>query len=169
MEDQSARQVRHHIPPLTRRFYALYIDEGLRLVFFLPFLPLMLGDREKGLAALALAIVTSLAFRVCCLYFLGGSVGKLVCGLRVVDRGTGGPLEPIQAMLRVLADELSLFFAFAPRALVYFRWDRTHLSDWCAETRVVSLKEQSFIPKLRPVTGSVLVILGLFWGAVGWL
>lgn len=169
MEDQSARQVRHHIPPLPRRFYAFYIDEGLRVTFFLPFLLLALGNREKSLAGLALAVVTYLAFRMCCLYFLGGSVGKLACGLRVVDRGTGGPLEPIQALLRVLADELSVFFAFAPRALVYFRWDRTHLSDWIAETRVVSLKEQSFIPRLRPVTGSILVLLGLFWGAVGWL
>ncbi|MBX3019207.1 MAG: RDD family protein [Bdellovibrionaceae bacterium] len=175
MEDQSARQIRHHIPTLTRRFYAFYIDEGLRITFFLPFFFMNLGelglfgDPVKSVASLALGIVTYLAFRMACLYFLGASLGKLACGLRVVDRETGGELQPIQVMLRVIADELAIFFAFAPRALALFRWDRTHLSDWIAETRVVSLKEQAYIPELRPVAGSILVLLGLFWGAAAWL
>ncbi len=170
MEDQSQRQLIHHIPPMSRRFYAFYADEGLRITFFLPFVLLSMGEnlfrpeaQNLSWQGLLLAVVIYFGFRVLSLYLLGGSVGKILLGLRVINRN-GGELTLMQALLRTLADELSIFFAFAPRALAYFRWDRTHLSDWIAETRVVSLKEQNFFPEARPLVGSVLVVLGLMWG-----
>lgn len=175
MEKPDPRRLSHHIPCLWRRAYAFYIDEGLRLTFYFPFLILMagetglFGDPEISRRALILAVLTSLSFRVVCLYLLGGTVGKLTCGLRLVDRRTGGPLTFGQTLVRVVADELAVFFAFAPRALAYFRWDRMQLSDLLAETRVISLKEQHFFPERRPVFGAILVILGIYWGATAWL
>lgn len=165
MEEKSERQLSHHIPGMSRRIMAFYVDECLRAIFFAPLLGLTwLGASPR---LLLLAVFVYLSFRVACLALVGASPGKLLLGLRVVGR-EGRELEFSQACLRVLADELSLFFAFAPRALAWLRWDRTHLSDWIAETRVISVKPHTEVPRVRPVLGSILVLLGLYWGAKSW-
>lgn len=174
MEDQSQRQLKHHVPRMSVRFFAFYLDEGLRWMVLAPFLGMYFFAGLWGQVSvvtsgtLVLVFLSLVCFRVLCLYYAGGSIGKLVWGLRVRHRD-GGELTLMQSILRVVADELAIFFAFAPRALAFFRWDRTHLSDWIAETRVISLKEQNFIPEVRPLWGAVLVIVGLYWGVANLL
>lgn len=89
------------------------------------------------------------------LYFLGGTPGKLFLGLRIVNRwDESRPLGLLQSLLRVLADALSLFFGLAPRAFALLRFDRTHFSDWIAETQVVqkmqhrAIKRRWWLPAL---------------------
>ena len=90
-------------------------------------------------------------------YFLGGTLGKLLMGLRVVPvRHPEKPLGLFQSFLRALADGLSLFFGQSLRALAFLRFDRTHVSDWVAETRVVQSE-----PRKHPVRRRVWLALFL--------
>jgi len=98
------------------------------------------------------------------LRYLGGTLGKLIFGLRVVNKANGGGLSFIQSFLRVLTDQLSLLFGHAHRVLVFARFDRTHLSDWVAETQVRQTSPREDHPKRNiPVA----LILALYFAVSG--
>lgn len=173
----------HHLPSHGTRFSAFLLDRFFVSLFFIPFafgeLLHFLGWLvDPGLrpamslpSLLLLAWFASYIYRVAFYFYLGATPGKLLGGLRLVPRDwipktdDFGGLSFSQCLVHVFADDLSFFFAFAPSALLFFRLDRTHLSDWISETRVVSLEPQIFVPRRRPVLGSVLLILGLIAGA----
>lgn len=93
-------------------------------------------------------------YRLFFLQLVGGTPGKLLLGLRVVPRGNPAKaLDWGQSFLRVMADHLSFFFGPGLFMLALLRFDRTHVSDWVAETRVVQL-----LPRLSPPRRHV------FWG-----
>jgi len=81
------------------------------------------------------------------LRFLGATIGKFIFGLRVVNKVDGKTLSTIQSLLRVLTDQLALLFGSAHRVLAFARFDRTHLSDWVAETQVVQSSPRADYPK----------------------
>lgn len=93
------------------------------------------------------------------LYFLAATPGKMVMGIRVIGRHRNGEgdegLGLFQSFLRVFADQLSIFMGHGLRALALLRLDRTHVSDWVAETQVVQ-KAQRRAPVKRH----------LFWALV---
>ena len=92
------------------------------------------------------------------LFFLGATPGKLIMGIRVVNRwNPDQSLGLMQSFLRVFADGLSLFFGLAPRALALIRFDRTHISDWIAETQVVQNLPHSGVRR-RWVLLAILII-----------
>lgn len=97
------------------------------------------------------------------LYFVGATPGKLVMGLRVVPADAPeSELGLLQSFLRVFADGLSLFFGLAPRALALVRLDRTHVSDWVAETRVVQLAPQPLLMKRHWVFAIAVLLISFF-------
>lgn len=100
------------------------------------------------------------------LYFLGGTPGKLLFSLRVVNaHDPARSLGLMQALLRVLTDQLKLFFGGAFRVLSWLRHDRTHLSDWVAETRVIQFSPRKDIPQRRIIfsTISFLILIQIGW------
>lgn len=71
------------------------------------------------------------------LYFCSATPGKIWMGLKVMSKNSPQGLGFMQSFLRVLTDQLSYFLGLGPRVLALIRLDRTHLSDWVAETYVV--------------------------------
>ncbi len=145
-----------------RRVFAWVIDSSLSSLFYLPIwvqLGFLLGPTTQhtlSLSLLLLCFALQFCFRWMVLYFLAASPGKLLFGLRVVNaHEPESPLGLTQSFLRVLADHLSLFFGDALRILAWFRFDRTHVSDWVAETRVVQDWPRKRIPRRRILVASL--------------
>jgi uncharacterized RDD family membrane protein YckC len=154
------------VPSLFRRIVAFGIDSWIAGLFFLPvWIQLMgslirVGQMEVEIQWLLVCYGMQFLYSWFFLYFLGGTLGKLMMGLRVVPaRDPQVELGLFQSFLRVLTDQLSLFFGQALRALALVRLDRTHVSDWVAETRVVQLKPVNFKPRRH-------VLLALFIGVM---
>lgn len=129
---------------IGRRLIAYSLDSVVVGLCFLPVWIQLLGSYFQNQALtvnpvwILLSVLLQLFYKWLFLYFLGGTLGKLLLGLRVVpihepEKGLG----LMQSFLRVLTDSLSLFFGHSLRAVALLRLDRTHVSDWVAETRVV--------------------------------
>jgi uncharacterized RDD family membrane protein YckC len=140
-----------------RRFFAYIVDKVvIFFLYFFLYLPVWIQISVSWLADrtfeirwhwLIICFLLQFAYRWCFLKTLGGTLGKLLMGLRLVNRRTGEPLSWMQAFLRVLTDQLSLLFGPAHQMLLFARFDRTHLADWVAETQVRQLAENSAQPK----------------------
>ncbi len=147
----------------VRRLFALWIDSLLHMLVTGAFLSVpvskLLLQREVVISYVSLGTfaVLSLGFQACCLKWVGATPGKLMMGLRIVSRTGASELSWMQAFLRPLADALSLFFGLGPRALMFLRFDRTHISDWVAETQVRQFHARTHPPRRRWLLG-----LGLF-------
>lgn len=101
----------------------------------------------------------SYAYDVLGLFFFQRSLGKLMFGMKLVsvsfpDRG----LTLSQALLRPLVDRFDVFFGLSLRAFSFLRLDRTHPSDWLAETKVVS-----FFGEAHKARRPVLFLMCLIW------
>ena len=92
------------------------------------------------------------------LKLLGATLGMLLFGLRLISINGEPGLTWMQAFLRVFADHFSIFFGKAPQALMFYRFDRRHLSDWIAETRVVQFFPRRHHPERRLFLATFLVI-----------
>jgi len=152
-----------------RRVIAYWIDSFITGLCLLPFWIQVWGGMffDQKVAVdwqwLAVGLLLSLFYKWSFLYFLGATVGKLMMGLRVVSTsGTGEELGLFQSFLRVLADGLSFFFGLAPRALALLRLDRTHVSDWVAETRVVQIVPQTALISRRWVAALIIIWISFF-------
>lgn len=102
---------------------------------------------EIDLNILILCFLLQFCYKWLFLRFLGATIGKFIFGLRVVNKADGLSLGTIQSLIRVLTDQLSLLFGSAHRVLALARFDRTHLSDWVAETQVVQSRPRTDYPK----------------------
>lgn len=146
-----------YVPSFRRRAFAFLMDAGVSSLFSLPFMAAMWISylREGGYRLrwdlLMGSVILHFVFQVFCLKYLGATLGKFVFGLRVVNANSGGELGWIQCVLRTLADGFSLIFGLAPRALMFLRFDRTHLSDWIAETQVRQFQPRSSHTKRRVI------------------
>jgi len=151
-----------------RRVLAYGIDSIIMGICFLPFWlqvwGSMLFDHEisVGWQWLGVVLLLQLFYKWLFLYFLGGTIGKLMLGLRVVNRTGEEGLGLMQSFLRVFADSLSIFFGLAPRALALLRLDRTHVSDWVAETRVVQLSPQRVLMRRHWLAALVVIWISFF-------
>lgn len=114
-------------------------------------------------SSLGALLLLSLFYKWVFLYFLGGTLGKLILGLRVVPSLAARDLEGgesvdlqlgfLQSLLRVLVGAFSLFLGGALYSLAFLRLDRRHVADWVAETQVIQLNPHRKIFKRR-----------IFWG-----
>lgn len=146
-----------------RRFYAKIIDQILVSIFWLPVL-IQLGFSyfSKSLFIiewkwLILSFVLQFSYKVFFLKFLSATPGKLIMGLKLVSQ-SGSELSWLQIILRVLADHLSVFFGWGLYSLAFLRFDRTHVSDWVAETRVIQKASREEPVRRRPLLALLLFL-----------
>jgi uncharacterized RDD family membrane protein YckC len=149
-----------------RRLMAFWIDSFIAGICLLPVWLQLWGSTliDENISVewrwLAAGILLQLFYKWLFLYFLGGTLGKLLMGLRVVpNEHPENPLGLFQSLLRVLSDALAFFFGLAPRALALIRLDRTHVSDWVAETRVVQLVPQTQLIRRHWLLALVVMVL----------
>lgn len=158
-----------------RRVMAFLVDSIIGTLFMIPVWVQLLfsyfsGGLERGALAveprwILLSGLLIFFYRWLFVFFLGGTIGKLLTGLRVIS--VHNPTESLglfQSFLRALTDGLSLFFGQSLRALAFLRYDRTHVSDWVAETRVVQFVPRKRLPQRR-VWLAIFLVLISFWDA----
>jgi uncharacterized RDD family membrane protein YckC len=156
-----------------KRVLAFGVDKVIEVLLYLPvwlqlaFSYLREGESSVSWRVLIACVLLHLCYDCLFLYFLGGTVGKLLFGLRVVPRREPmNELTLFQSLLRPLADRLSIFFGQALHVLALLRFDRTHVSDWIAETWVV----QAVPRRRRPVRRlGLAVIFFLFFSLSSFL
>src|SRR6185312_15786972 len=148
-----------------KRIMAYVIDRVVEILLYLPvWFQLVMSYLAQGEYSVDWRLVVACAlmhllYDWMFLYFLGGTVGKLMLGLRVVPRREPhNALTLFQSLLRPLVDRLAIFLGQALRALAFLRFDRTHVSDWVAETWVVQLVPR----RRRPVRRFALALLIIF-------
>jgi uncharacterized RDD family membrane protein YckC len=152
-----------------KRITAYWIDSIITWFCLLPVWIQLIGtyftDGAPILSVkwLIVGILLALFYQWMFLYFLGGTLGKLLVGLRVVSihqsQEFGQDLGLFQSLLRVLTNGLSIFFGDALRALAFLRLDRRHVGDWVAETRVVQSTPLGHFPRRHWVLGIVIFFL----------
>ena len=153
--------MQYYVPSTKRRILAGSIDQIIimipAVVIFYPNLKALLNTSEIKINIFVLAAVVSCQF----LYFflsyllLEATLGQKLVGQKLVSL-SGEKLAAIQIAIRVLCDQLSVFFSFGLFCLIFFRFDRTHLSDWLAETKVVQDEERK-MPAVRRAVVCVLL------------
>jgi uncharacterized RDD family membrane protein YckC len=117
------------------------------------------GVVEIQFSVIASLVLLTLFYKWLFLYFLGGTIGKLMMGIRVVP--FNAPLQSLgllQSLLRVLVDGFSIFFGGALKASAWFRFDRRHVGDWVAETQVIQFSGSHFIPDRRWMLAILIMI-----------
>jgi uncharacterized RDD family membrane protein YckC len=151
-----------------KRILAFGVDRIVEAILYLPiWVQLAASYLSDGVYSVSLRVVLAcllmhLLYDWMFLYFLGGTVGKLLFGLRVVPRREPfQTLTLMQSLLRPLTDRLSIFFGQALRALAFIRFDRTHVSDWVAETWVVQTVPRRRRPLRRYVLAVLIVLFSL--------
>lgn len=163
-----------------KRFIAFLVDQFVFSFFLFPSvlgnLGLILSEKRMVISIdmWILGVLMIFISKVCFYYFVGATPGKMLMGLRLVSRyqvyamnpttaemdsGSAHELTLVQVFLRVLADSLSIFVGDSLKALMFFRLDRTHVSDWIAETRVVQLTPRNHPPRRRWIIGSILFVI----------
>lgn len=159
------------VPSTSRRALAYSVDSIILQILWLPMTVQIVGSYLKsreisiGIEWVILSSILGLGYSVLFNYFMSGTIGKLLFGLKVINRNDPEKgLSLMQCLLRALTDHLSWFFALAGQSLMFLRFDRTHLSDWVAETRVVQSFERESPPKRRPVVAALLFFYFLVTG-----
>lgn len=159
------------IPSTWRRLAAHFIDQVLRLFFYLPFAKpfflLLFSDHEVplSLAQLIGLFLVPTIYEVLFLVLMQATPGKWIMGLKVVP--AHNPFEYLswqQCVLRPITQLLTFFFSWAIYAMAFFRYDRTHLADWIAETRVVQSTPRFTRASVRPFLGILFVLMNGFEG-----
>ncbi len=144
-------------PSISRRFLARFLDQIFLVVVWIPlafksFAELFAGGSWSGRIAwiavdlkwLVFALVCQFLYRILFLKMYGATPGKLILGLRLISSAAQTKeLTWLQTLIRVFADGLSFFFGLGLFSLALCRYDRCHVSDWLAETRVVRLSSES--------------------------
>ncbi|MEK2688567.1 RDD family protein [Bdellovibrio sp. GT3] len=148
-----------------KRLFAIMLDQIFLVVCYLPFGTLFYrawftqGDVEISLFQLGMLFLVPALYEAVSLMLLSATPGKWLLGLKVVPADDPTKeLQYTQCVLRPLTSRLTFFFSWAIYALAFFRYDRTHLSDWVAETRVVQFTPRPQRPTIRWVVGSLLIL-----------
>lgn len=151
---------------LYRRVSAYLVDSFILAMCFLPVWIQLIGSYlNDGVWAVSISwllvgFLFQLFYKWLFLYFLGGTIGKLLFGLRVVPAAhPENSLGLFQSLLRVLTDSLSIFFGQALRAAALIRLDRTHVSDWVAETRVMQFEPLRSPPTRHWILAILVVVI----------
>ena len=164
MESNSAMNV--FVPSTWKRLGARSLDSLFEMIMYVPFLKtLFLLIFDEGPVHMSLGVFFVILFLPAIyegvfLWLMQATPGKWLLGLKVVPQGNPEKeLHWTQCVLRPLVERASLFFSWAIFATAFFRYDRTHVADWVAETRVVQLTPRAQRPQLRWFLGLVFVFL----------
>lgn len=162
-----------HVPSTWRRLFAYSIDQMVVLPFYLPFIGIFLRlffTDDEVLVSLNQLLVLYLipaVYECVFLVLMQATPGKWLMGLKVVpSRNYDEKLHWSQCLLRPLVGRLSFFFSAAVYSVAFFRYDRTHLCDWVAETRVVQGTPRPHKAQIRWILGTVVLLLYVYEGMV---
>lgn len=165
---QSVTRLENHVPSSWDRGWAFSIDGLITMALLspitLPALFKLLQQQQVIVPWPAVIFYLSISFfyEVVFTYIWGRTPGKWMIGLRVVPvDNKRQKLKLSEAILRALSDRLTLFFGNAPYFFAWYRYDRTHVLDWIAGTRVVAAKPRAEKAKLRPVLATVLIVYSI--------
>lgn len=154
-----------NLPSTWKRLAANAIDEVIMIPFYVPFIgvaiELFFGDDdvEISLFKFALIMMIPAVYEFIFLVLFQATPAKWFLGLKVVPaRNAAEHLAWQQCLLRAFSKRLTLFFSSAIYVVGFFRYDRTHVADWIAETRVVQSSPRAARPKIRWIIGSILLI-----------
>lgn len=153
------------VPSNVRRFLAYLVDSMFRGILWAPvWVSFTIQGWQGNEVFLSWFLILGCAFLsysydVLSLFYFQRTVGKLMLGMKVVSRySPTASLSFAQSTLRPLVDRLDFFFGHSLRAFSFLRLDRTHPSDWLAETRVVS-----FLGESQKSRRPLVFLLCLFW------
>lgn len=162
-----------YVPSTWRRLFAYSVDQLVVLPFYLPFVGvffrLFFSDDEVlvSLNQLLVLYLIPAVYECVFLILMQATPGKWLMGLKVVpSQNYTEKLHWSQCLLRPLVGRLSFFFSAAVYAVAFFRYDRTHLCDWVAETRVVQGKPRPRKAQIRWILGTLVVLLYVYEGMV---
>ncbi|WP_255489937.1 RDD family protein [Bdellovibrio sp. KM01] len=154
-----------YVPSTWKRLLAVTIDQVFLAICYSPFYKAFYtvwftdADVQFNLFQLLMLFLTPALYEAASLMLISATPGKWIMGLKVVPaHSPHEELDYTQCLLRPLTSRLSFFFSWAIFALAFFRYDRTHLSDWVAETRVVQFQPRSTRAGIRWVLGFFLVL-----------
>lgn len=154
-----------YFPSTWRRLWAFLLDQLFSLVMYLPFFgafsKLIFTDNEAELSLiqLGLLLMVPAVYEFIFLALMQATPGKWLMGLKVVPvNNAEGKLEFSQCLLRPLTGRLSLLLSWAIYAVAFFRYDRTHICDWIAETRVIQFKPRAGRTRIRWILGSLFIL-----------
>ncbi|MGZ3772195.1 MAG: RDD family protein [Pseudobdellovibrionaceae bacterium] len=160
-----------YIPSTWRRLFAKGLDFLFRSIFYFPFIKyffLLFFTEEEvtiSLASLLVMFLMPAVYEFVFLLFMQATPGKWLFGLKVVPlRNSAGSLDWRQCVLRPLTERLTIFFSLSIYAFAFFRYDRTHIADWVAETRVVQVIPRLKRTKIRWFLGTLFVAVNLVEG-----
>jgi uncharacterized RDD family membrane protein YckC len=155
-----------YVPSTYRRLVARFIDKMIEGLFYLPFFRLAYDlfftddDVYVSLWQLLVLLLIPAVYEFIFLIFFQATPGKLIMGLKVVpDHNPQEKLSLENCILRPLTERLSIFFSLAIYATAFFRYDRTHVADWVARTRVVQSKPRATRTRVRWVLGLLLIAM----------
>ncbi len=162
-----------YVPSTWRRLVAQGIDQIIRLLFYIPFMKsfflLVMTDEDVriSLGSFVLMFLIPAIYEFIFLVLMQATPGKWLMGLKVVPfANSAAALDWRQCVLRPLTERLTFFFSWAVYAVAFFRYDRTHLADWVAETRVVQFHPRITRAKIRWILGSLLLIFYVYDGII---
>ncbi|MEN0060369.1 MAG: RDD family protein [Bdellovibrio sp.] len=162
-----------YVPSTWKRLIAQGLDQCFRLPLYWPFAKVLFllvftdEDVFLGLGEIIWILCVPFIYSGVFLWLLQATPGKWLMGLKVVPaEDPEAALQWQQCVLRPLVERLSLFVSWMPYALAFFRYDRTHLADWVAETRVVQFTPRPSRPPIRWFVGTLLCLLYIYEGLV---
>lgn len=160
-----------YVPSTWKRLFAAGIDQIFIFLFYIPFaktfFDLFFTDEDVyiSLAKLLVMFLVPALYEFLFLMIMQATPGKWILGLKVVPANNAfEELTPGQCILRPLTGRLNFFFAWGIYALAFFRYDRTHLADWVAETRVIQFNPRPTRTKIRWVLGTILLLSYVYEG-----
>lgn len=158
----------YYLPSTWRRLAAHFFDKGYIAVLQSPVWIIIIFDFIKteliriSWPHILYLVSVSIGYEALSLYFFSATLGKWQWGLRVIDRQASDPQDGLgftQSLIRVFVSRFNFYFGWSIFALAFFKYNRTHLGDWIAETQVVSLHNRWRQPRIKWVLGSVLVLM----------
>lgn len=154
-----------YFPSTWRRLCAFVLDQIISMVMYLPFfhafsqLIFTDGEAQLTLTQLGIMLMVPAIYEFIFLALMQATPGKWLMGLKVVPANNAeNKLEFAQCLLRPLTGRLSLLLSWAIYAVAFFRYDRTHICDWIAETRVVQYKPRAARTRIRWALGIVFIL-----------
>jgi uncharacterized RDD family membrane protein YckC len=159
------------VPSTWKRLAAFFIDQIVMVLFYLPFagkfFQAFFLDEDVYLSLIQLLVffLIPALYEFVFLVVMQATPGKWLLGLKVVPQHNPyTPLHITQCIMRPVVGRLSFFFGWAIYAVAFFRYDRTHIADWVAETRVIQFKPRPMRAKIRWIAGSFFVLCYIYEG-----
>lgn len=148
----------YHISSTWKRLVARFIDDAyvfilqgpVVIIFFKDFI--ISGEPKIHWAHALYFVAVKIVYETLFVHFFSATPGKMHMGLKILNRQperTSKNIALDQAFLRSLVSQLSYIFGWSLYVTAFYKYNRTHVADWVAETQVVSKIKRADRPQLR--------------------